>query len=165
MLASEVVQFYSNIVSPLWSVSGSVMKEQLIGPTCVAETRYPDGSYVHLSKDIDENLYFLWVHNTEWDFSEKEIFVRLDFNHSEQTSYARLRAVVVKGSALDIPIENPKSFLERFMVSNEIQFTIENTNRKLKAVIDKPIEVVLDFGRCVDAWSEKKATLSQRNRR
>ena len=88
-LASEVTECYSSTVSRLWSVRGEVMKEQKIAPTCVAETKYADGSYVHLSKDIDENVYFLWIHNTEWNLAEKEIAIRLDFsNQKEQLSYA-----------------------------------------------------------------------------
>jgi hypothetical protein len=159
-MASEIAEFFNSTVSQLWSVRGSVMKEQLIGPTCTAETKYTDGSYVHLSKDIDEQLYFLWVHNTEWNFAEKEIVIRLDFfDQKGQLGYASLRAIVHNGDSLDIPLENPKAFLERFMLSAQIQFTVPMRNGKFKVAVDKPFQILDEFGKCVDAWTKEKVKL------
>ncbi len=160
--SSEVTTFYDNTVSKLWTVRGSVFKEQDIGPTCTAETRLNNGSYVHLSKDIDQNLYFLWVHNTDWHLNEKELVVRLDFYDQKGSplSYASLRAIAQDSSSLDIPIDNPKAFLERFMISNQIQFTVQK--RLFRVIVDKPAEIFDEMGKCVDAWETSKGNAGAR---
>jgi hypothetical protein len=150
---SEVAVFYESEVSQRWAVRGAVLKEQALVPTCTAETKSTNGSYLHLSKDIDADVYFLWAHNTDWNLVGKEVVVRLDFyDQKGSLSYASLSAIAQGSNSLDIPVEEPKEFLERFILSNEIVFTLPNRNSKFKVAVDKPIEIVVELDKCIDAW-------------
>jgi hypothetical protein len=152
-----VAEFYSSKVSEQWTVQGSVLEELALVPTCTAETKNPNGSYFHLSKDIDENLYYLWVRNVEWNLEDKEIVVRVDFyDEKGSLSYASLRAIVQKKNSLDVPIDDPKAFLERFMLSKKIRFTVSNHDSKFNIAVDKPIEIASGLFKCIDAWEAAK---------
>jgi hypothetical protein len=123
---------------------------------CTAEAIRTDGSYVHLSKDIDENLFYMWARNVDWDLAGKEAAVRIDFYDDKgQLSYASLSAFSKDNKSPDIPISKPKAFLERFMLSTWIQITPKHGS-KFKFPIDKPFEIVDEIGKCIDAWQMTK---------
>lgn len=157
--ASEFATFYESGVSERWSIRGVVLKEEALAPTCVAEIKWNDGSYVHLSKDIDENMIYLWLYRPAWRIGRKEISVRFDFYAAkDQLSYASLRGGVRGGNSVNVPIDDPKAFLERFILSDRILVSVPGN--KLDVPVDKPIEIVHEFGKCVDAWDKAKSKIA-----